>query len=219
MRRSLLLLLPSLLAFAAIPDGFVDIREVVPSVRLDVRYHSHDNFVGTPIDGYDAPRCLMTAPTAEALRAVQDALYPFGLGLKLFDAYRPQRAVDHFVRWAEDLNATKMKARYYPDVPKNTLFSDGYIAHRSGHSRGSTVDLTLIDLQSGRELDMGTHWDHFGPDSWPTSPRPTAAQRAHRMLLQSVMTRHGFRGLKEEWWHFTLEDEPFADRYFDFVIE
>ncbi|MGE4506222.1 MAG: M15 family metallopeptidase, partial [Desulfovibrionaceae bacterium] len=140
------------------------------------------------------------------------------LGLKVFDAYRPQRAVDHFVRWAEDLADTRMKAEFYPGVDKENLFRDGFIAARSGHSRGSTVDLTIIDLASGAELDMGTPFDFFGPESWPGNPAMPALVRANRALLQRVMAAHGFRHLREEWWHFTLNGEPHPDTYFDFPV-
>ena len=152
---------------------------------------------------------------------MQKDLEAFGLGLKVFDAYRPQRAVDHFVRWAEDLDDTRMKAKYYPGVEKKHLFRDGYIAARSGHSRGSTVDLTIVSLgpDDPVELDMGTGWDYFGPRSWPASLDVSPQQRANRMLLQSLMVKHGFKPLAEEWWHFTLKDEPFPKTYFDFVIE
>jgi len=203
------------------PEGFVQIREAVPGVVVELRYFGADNFVGAPIDGYAADRCYVTTEAARALGRVQHELAHLGLGLKVFDAYRPQRAVDHFVRWAEDLGDTRMKARYYPDVAKEHLFRDGYIAAKSGHSRGSTVDLTIVSLDSGEpvELDMGTPWDFFGPRSWPTSLEVTPQQRANRMLLQALMMKHGFRPLAEEWWHFTLEDEPFPDTYFDFVVE
>ncbi len=202
------------------PDGFVDLAQAVSGIEIELRYNTNDNFVGTVIDGYESPRCFITADAAEALRGVQAELKAFGLGLKVFDAYRPQRAVDHFVRWAEDLGDTKMKSRYYPEVDKSNLFRDGYIAARSGHSRGSTVDLTLVSRTSGMpaELDMGTSWDYFGPRSWPSSIEVSAEQRAHRMLLQSLMIKHGFRPLAEEWWHFTLENEPFPDTYFDFPV-
>ena len=203
------------------PVGLVEIREVVPGVVVDLRYFSNDNFVGRRVDGYAAARCFVSVEAAEALAAVQAELAAFGLGLKVFDAYRPQRAVDHFVRWAEDLADTKMKAKYYPEVDKANLFRDGYIAAKSGHSRGSTVDLTIVSLNEGEpvELDMGTGWDHFGPKSWPSSRAVTAQQRANRMLLRSLMVKHGFRPLAEEWWHFTLVDEPYPDTYFDFVVE
>ncbi len=203
------------------PDGFVDIQRAVPGVVVDLRYFSEDNFVGQPIDGYQSDTCYVTRQAADALAAVQADLAAFGLSLKVFDAYRPQRAVDHFVRWAEDLDDTKMKAAYYPGVAKAHLFRDGYIAARSGHSRGSTVDLTLVSLDSGQpvELDMGTGWDFFGPESWPSSTAVTPQQRANRMLLQLLMVKHGFKPLAEEWWHFTLVDEPFPETYFDFVVE
>ena len=218
------LLFTLLLCNTALADpaaGFVEVREAIPGVMVDLRYLTADNFVGEPIDGYAADRCYITAEAARALGRVQHELAHFGLGLKLFDAYRPQRAVDHFVRWAEDLDDTRMKTRYYPDVAKENLFRDGYIAARSGHSRGSTVDLTIVSPDGGgaKELDMGTPWDYFGPRSWPASLEVTPQQRANRMLLQALMVKHGFRPLAEEWWHFTLEDEPFPETYFDFVVE
>ena len=200
------------------PEIFVDLEKAIPGILVEPRYYGENNFIGRRIDGYDAPVCYLTLPASEALAKVQKALAPFGLGLKVFDAYRPQRAVDHFVRWAKDLNDTKMKKAFYPDVPKTALFEKGYIAARSGHSRGSTVDLTLIDLASGRELDMGTPFDFFSPVSWPTSSTVTAQQRANRLLLRATMLRCGFRPLEEEWWHFTLENEPFPERYFDFLV-
>lgn len=205
---------------AAPPEGFVEIRDAVPGIQVELRYLTGDNFVGEPIDGYEAERCYITAEAARALARVQHELSHVGLSLKVFDAYRPQRAVDHFVRWAGDLDDTKMKARYYPDVEKAHLFRDGYIAARSGHSRGSTVDLTIVSMDSGEPepLDMGTPWDYFGPHSWPLSREVTPQQRANRMLLQSLMIKHGFRPLAEEWWHFTLEDEPYPKTYFDFVV-
>ena len=205
---------------AAVPPGFVEIKEAVPGIEVELRYFSEDNFVGVLIDGYQAERCYITADAAAALKNVQAELESFGLGLKVFDAYRPQRAVDHFVRWAEDLGDTRMKARYYPDVEKKNLFRDGYIAAKSGHSRGSTVDLTIVSRDTGEPvgLDMGTGWDYFGPKSWPSSIEVSAGARANRMLLQSLMVKHGFRPLAEEWWHFTLENEPFPDTYFDFPV-
>lgn len=208
-------------AAVSVPPGFVDIEDVIPGVEVELRYFGDDNFVGQRIEGYESGRCYITAEAAEALKEVQQELRAFGLGLKIFDAYRPQRAVDHFVRWASDLADTKMKEKYYPDVAKKDLFKDGYIAAKSGHSRGSTVDLTIVSLDAGNteELDMGTGWDFFGPKSWPGSQVVSAEQRAHRMLLQQLMTKHGFKPLAEEWWHFTLIEEPFPDNYFDFVIE
>jgi D-alanyl-D-alanine dipeptidase len=206
---------------AASPVGFVEIRGAIPGISVELRYFSEDNFVGEIIDGYGADKCYITTEAAAALALVQRDLSAFVLGLKVFDVYRPQRAVDHFVRWAENLGDTKMKAKYYPDVEKRYLFRDGYIAAKSGHSRGSTVDVTLVSLDPDNpaELDMGTGWDFFGPLSWPASFEVTPQQRANRMLLQSLMVKHGFRPLAEEWWHFTLEDEPFPETYFDFPVE
>lgn len=201
-----------------IPSGFVDLQKAVPTVVLDLRYSGENNFIGKPIDGYEAHICYISTSAAVALKAVQEKLLPFGFGLKVFDAYRPQRSVNHFVRWAKDLSDTKMKATYYPNVLKSELFEKGYIAARSGHSRGSTVDLTLIDLATGKELDMGTGFDFFSPISWPTSKEVTSQQRANRLLLRSIMLSQGFRPLEEEWWHFTLANEPYPTTYFDFVV-
>jgi len=214
----LMLLLSTTLLAQIVPSGFVNLKETVPSVAVELRYYGENNFIGQRIDGYEAPICYVSISAAEALKAVQEELSSFGLGLKLFDGYRPQRAVNHFVRWAKDLNDTTMKQSYYPNVQKSELFEKGYIATRSGHSRGSTVDLTLIDLATGEELDMGTSFDFFSPLSSPTSREVTQQQRANRLLLRSLMLRHGFRPLEEEWWHFTLENEPYPTTYFDFLV-
>jgi D-alanyl-D-alanine dipeptidase len=213
-----MLLLSTTLLAQIVPSGFVNLKETVPSVAVELRYYGENNFIGQRIDGYEAPICYVSISAAEALKAVQEELSSFGLGLKLFDGYRPQRAVNHFVRWAKDLNDTTMKQSYYPNVQKSELFEKGYIATRSGHSRGSTVDLTLIDLVTGNELDMGTSFDFFSPLSSPTSREVTQQQRANRLLLRSLMLRHGFRPLEEEWWHFTLENEPYPTTYFDFLV-
>lgn len=205
-----------------LPDGFVQCEAVIPDIRTDLRYATPHNFVGEKIDGYRQPRCILTRQAALALRKVQDELRPFGLGLKVFDAYRPQRAVDHFVRWANNPGDTRMKAEFYPRVEKGNLFKEDYIAARSGHSRGSTIDVTIVALRgelAGVELDMGTGFDFFGPESWPDHPAMTAQERANRMLLQGVMKKHGFRPYAKEWWHFTLEGEPFPTTYFDFPVE
>lgn len=201
------------------PPGFLDLHLVVPEARIEVRYATEDNFLGRVVDGYRKPRIFLTHPAARALGRIQEQLRPFGLGLKVFDAYRPQRAVDHFVRWSQDPTDAKGKAAYYPDIPKADLFPKGYIARRSGHSRGSTVDLTLVDLATSRELDMGSPYDFFGPVSAPDSSQPSAPARAHRLLLRTLMLQQGFRPLAEEWWHFTFGEEPFPDTYFDFEVE
>ena len=203
----------------ALPEGFVYLDEAIPGIVIELKYTSDDNFVGQPIDGYEHGHAILSEPAAAALAEVQAALQPFGLGLKVFDAYRPQRAVDHFVRWAGDLDDQRTKPDFYPDVAKEDLFEEGYIAERSGHSRGSTVDLTIVyrdDAETTRELDMGSSYDFFGPISWPDSSAVTAQQRANRALLQNVMVTHGFNHYAQEWWHFTLEGEPYPDTYFDF---
>lgn len=206
---------------AGLPNGFVYLDEHIPSLRFEIRYAGHNNFVGEPIDGYVKPRAILSRQAAQALGRVQDDLKPFGLGLKVFDAYRPQRAVNHFVRWARDVGDVRMKAAYYPKVDKSTLFRDGYISERSGHSRGSTIDLTVVPLDGAAsdELDMGGSYDFFDPLSWSASATPGATQRANRLMLQLVMKKHGFRPYTQEWWHFTLEGEPFPETYFDFPIQ
>ncbi|GJM12804.1 MAG: D-alanyl-D-alanine dipeptidase [Pseudohongiella sp.] len=203
----------------SVPDSFVELRELIPSIQLELRYFSENNFVGSVIDDYEAEKVFMTRAAAQALLRVQDEVAEFGLSLKVFDAYRPQGAVDHFVRWAEDLEDKKMKQVFYPSVAKEVLFGEGYISARSGHSRGSTIDLTLADAQSGEELDMGTPWDYFDPSSWPSYQGLSAQARANRALLASVMTKHGFTAIRTEWWHFTLADEPFPDTYFEFPVK
>ncbi len=203
----------------SVPSAFVELRELIPTLHLELRYFSEDNFVGRVIDGYHAEKVFMTKEAASALANVQDEVAAFGLSLKVFDAYRPQPAVDHFVRWAEDLNDKKMKQVFYPSVAKEILFDEGYISARSGHSRGSTIDLTLVESQTGEELDMGTPWDFFDPSSWPSYQGLSVQVRANRNLLASVMTKHGFRAITTEWWHFTLENEPFSDTYFNFPVK
>jgi D-alanyl-D-alanine dipeptidase len=203
---------------ATLPSGFVDATSVVEGLVVEMRYLGSDNFVGRRIDGYQAPRCILTRQAAQALVSVQRELAADGLGLKVFDCYRPKRAVAHFVRWARDLKDVARKADHYPEVEKRNLFRDGYIASRSGHSRGSTVDLTLVRRADGQALDMGTPFDFFSPKSWPGSAAVTPEQRANRAVLAAVMERAGFAPLKTEWWHFTLTGEPFPDTYFDFPV-
>lgn len=201
------------------PDDFVYLLDLEPSIKIELRYFSNNNFIGQPIDGYHRSTIILSKPTALALQKVQSALEKKGLGLKIFDAYRPQRAVNHFVRWAKVLNDTVMKKSYYPDVPKSELFKRGYIASKSGHSRGSTVDVTLIDLNTGKELDMGSPYDFFGVQSHPFYKKITDEQRENRMLLRRVMLNNGFKPYENEWWHFTLRDEPFPNQYFDFPVK
>jgi len=221
------------------PRGFVHVAEAVPDVLLEIRYYSTYNFVGERIDGYERPTALLTAEAAKALKAVSDDLRAQGYRLKIFDAYRPQRAVDHFIRWAKKADDTRMKAYFYPDLEKSMLFPRGYIAARSGHSRGSTVDLTLFDMKTEKELDMGGTFDRFGRESHPdwcgnpetgeytgefpgdTPPaggRINAVQFRNRMILRRAMMRRGFKPIAEEWWHFTLAAEPYPETYFDHPV-
>ncbi len=203
-----------------LPGGFVYVEEYIPSLQIELRYTSKNNFMGRPVRGYEARKCILSREAALALKKVQEDLAKQKLGLKIYDAYRPQRAVNHFVEWARDLNDTVMKSSYYPNVPKSQLFEKGYIAARSSHSRGSTVDATLVYLEDGSEVDMGTPYDYFSPVSWPTHTASiTETQYHNRMILQKAMQANGFLHLPTEWWHFTLDEEPYPDTYFDFVVE
>ena len=196
---------------------FVDAAAVVPGLTVDMRYAGSHNFVGRPIDGYEAPRCLLTQAAAAALAEVARDVVPRGLVLKVFDCYRPTRAVANFVRWARDPDDTAGKREFYPEVDKRSLFQDGYISSHSGHSRGSTIDLTLAQVD-GRELDMGTAFDFFSPRSWSAAANISKQAKTNRALLAAAMRRRGFRPYDKEWWHFTLLHEPFPDSYFDFPV-
>jgi len=202
-----------------LPDGFVYLTDIIPDIDVELRYYTEDNFVGERIDGYLSSECILSKEAALALKKAQNDLKIFGLGLKVYDAYRPQRAVDHFIRWAKDLKDKKKKAKYYPTVLKEDLFKEGYISAKSSHTRGSTVDITIITLDSKAELDMGSGFDFFDPKSLPGNLDMTASQRAHRMLLQMLMNANGFEKYEKEWWHFTLRNEPFPDTYFNFPIQ
>ncbi len=196
----------------------IDAATVVAGLITDIRYAGSHNFVGRPIDGYRAPHCLLTQPAANALAEVAREVATRGLVIKAFDCYRPARAVADFVRWARDPRDQAAKAEFYPEVDKRTLFRDGYIASHSGHSRGSTIDLTLA-RSDGSELDMGTPFDFFSPRSWTAASNVSAEQHANRMRLAAAMQRHGFRGYPKEWWHFTLRNEPFPATYFDLPVQ
>ncbi len=225
-----------------IPDGFVEIREVIQDVILDLRYFTSHNFLGVPVDGYVTEKCYISKAAADSLAKVQAEMRNFSLSLKIYDAYRPQRAVDHFVRWAKDLSDTLTKKEFYPTVNKSRLFIDGYIAEKSGHSRGSTVDLTIVPIPlpiqakfdvtnqcecfestekrfNDNSIDMGSGFDCFHSLSHTENKELTVQQRANRLLLKSLMDKYGFRNLAEEWWHFTLRNEPFPNTYFDFEIK
>jgi len=200
------------------PSSFVDAAGVVPGLITEMRYAGSHNFVGRRIDGYAAARCLLTKPAAAALAEVARDLAPRGVAIKVFDCYRPARAVANFVRWAGDPNDVAGKAEFYPHVDKRSLFQEGYISSRSGHSRGSTVDLTLVNKGDG-EFDMGTPFDFFSPLSSPAAPGISAKAKANRTALAAAMRRRGFRPYAKEWWHFTLAAEPFPKTYFDFPVK
>lgn len=198
--------------------GFVSVGEAVPDAILEIRYYSTFNFIGSRVDGYEQPVALLTGEAAARLKEVSDELLPRGYRLKIFDAYRPCKAVDHFMRWAEDPTDIRMKPFFYPDLDKSVLISGGYIAGRSSHSRGSAVDLTLFDMRAHREADMGGPFDFFGERSHIDFMGVTKEQLSNRLLLRDAMARHGFLPLREEWWHFTLEKEPYPNTYFTFPV-
>ncbi|HVO65879.1 MAG TPA: M15 family metallopeptidase [Syntrophales bacterium] len=228
---------------SAMPGGFVDVKEAIPSIHLDIRYYSSHNFVGERIDGYNAPKCLLTREAAMALAKVQKELEASSLSLKVYDCYRPQRAVDHFVRWAKDVKDTKTKKEFYPTIEKPDLLERVYIDTKSSHSRGSSVDITIVSIpvpaqaayKPGDELiecylpvekrfndnsiDMGTSFDCFHELSHTANGNVGKVQRKNRLQLKALMEKHGFRNYEKEWWHFTLRNEPFPETYFDFVIK
>ena len=199
-------------------SGFVRLRTYLPEAVLEIRYAADNNFIGERIDGYEAPEAWLSIEAAAALKQASDELAGKGYALKIFDAYRPQMAVDHFVRWAGDLTDIRKKAEYYPELQKKEIIPLGYVAEHSSHTRGSTADLTLISRQTGEELDMGGSFDYFGERSHFSYTGITQEQKNHRILLRDVMIRHGFAPLAEEWWHFTLCDEPYPDTYFTFPV-
>lgn len=205
-------------SFAQLPKGFVYLNEIDASIQTEVRYFSTHNFVGKQINGYNSNTIIVSKETAEVLKKIQNTLKKEHLSLKVYDAYRPERAVKHFWNWAKDLNDTLMKQEFYPNVHKKDLFKLEYIAKRSGHSRGSTVDVTLVNLKTNKELDMGTPYDFFGEESWVNYKKITPEQQKNRKLLQQLMLKNGFKNYLQEWWHFTLINEPFKNNYFDFEI-
>ncbi|MFK8061449.1 MAG: M15 family metallopeptidase [Polaribacter sp.] len=202
-----------------LPKGFVYLSDVDSTIKSELRYLGNNNFIGKPIDGYYNNCIILTQKTAKQLQIIQQKLLPKGLSLKIFDAYRPQQAVDHFVRWAKVLSDTLMKKEYYPNVQKSKLFKLGYIASKSGHTRGSTVDLTIVEIKTGKELDMGSPYDFFGVQSHPFHKNINKKQKENRMLLRKVMLANNFRPYENEWWHFTLRNEPFPKKYFNFPVE
>ena len=210
---------PSVAKQRNLPEGFVYLDETIPDALFDIRYASDYNFVGAVIDGYNAPLAILSEPASEALKAVNEELKESGRVLLVYDAYRPVKAVDHFKRWAQDSEAIAMKDVFYPNVDKSQVFKLGYVASKSGHSRGSTVDLTLADMVTGVPEDMGSPYDFFGDISSHGTKEITAEQTANRELLKKTMVKHGFRPYNKEWWHYTLNDEPYPKKYFDFDVE
>jgi D-alanyl-D-alanine dipeptidase len=230
-------------AFDAMPAAFVDIETVIPDVLLDIRYFSDHNFLGERVDGYLAPKCYLTRQAAQALAGVQKKLSPFSMSIKIYDCYRPQQAVDHFVRWAKEIENVKTRKEFYPTVDKRYLFRDGYIAEKSSHSRGSTVDLTIVSLPAPLQprytpgeplvecylpagvrfadssIDMGTGFDCFHELSHPANKNLSPQQRSNRLLLKALMEERGFKYYDKEWWHFTLVGEPYPDTYFNFPVK
>lgn len=226
-----------------LPTEFVYLHDIDPTILQEVRYAKHHNFIGSPLPGYLHPLIILTLPAALALKAIQAEAKAFGLTLKVYDAYRPQETVDYFIKWAADTSDQRMKEEFYPDIDKKDLFDLGYLGKKSTHTRGSTVDLTLVPLPvpeqpiwtpgdplidgglpydqrfADNSLDMGTGFDYFGDLSHPLNPSLSPTIRAHRLLLMSLMDKHGFQGITTEWWHFTLREEPFPDTYFNFPIQ
>lgn len=224
------------------PQNFIDIKQLIPEIQVDIRYFSNHNFVGRKINGYEKPICLLTKPTALSLKEAEQQLLTLGLTFKVYDCYRPQRAVNDFANWATQINNTTMRTEFYPTVDKKNLFKDGYIAYQSGHSRGSTIDLTIVPLNSkvpaynpklkqvdctapgqkrslDNSLDFGTGFDCFSPLAHPDYQELLPQVKANRLLLQTIMKQAGFKPLDTEWWHFTLVNEPYPNTYFDFPVK
>ena len=200
------------------PSGFVVLADYVPTILQEIRYHSSYNFIGERIDGYEEPCALLTIEAARALKSVSSEMLVQGYRLKVYDAYRPACAVKQFVLWGIEDQDIRMKPYFYPELEKQELFVRGYIARQSSHSRGSTVDLTLLDMRTGKELDMGGPFDLFSEVSHPDYRGITGEQYENRMVLQRAMIRGGFQPIDCEWWHFTLKDEPYPDTYFEFPV-
>ncbi len=200
------------------PSGFVLLSDYVPGIVQEIRYFSTYNFIGDRIDGYEEPCAIITKEAARALKSVSNEIMVQGYRLKIFDTYRPACAVRHFVLWGIEDQDIRMKPYFYPDLDKQELFLKGYIAKLSSHSRGSTVDLTLLDMKTGKELDMGSPFDLFSGLSHPDNRNITDEQYENRMILRNVMIRNGFTPIDCEWWHFTLEKEPYPDTYFEFPV-
>ena len=202
-----------------IPEGFVYLTDEIKTAELEMRYYSENNFLGRRVEGYEAPKAILTKEAAQALKEASETLEKQGYHIKVFDVYRPQRAVDDFVKWAKDINDTKMKQQYYPYVDKANLFELGYIAEKSGHTRGSVVDLTIVDIETGEEVDMGSGFDFFGEISHHGTTLITKQQEINRNILRDAMVSAGFEIYIKEWWHYKLSNEPYPDIYFDFPVK
>ena len=218
MRFFKFLLLFSFISFSQSSDSFIDIKEYIPSIIIDLKYSSDDNFTGRVVKGYESPKCLLTFEAARSLKIIQTILNNSGYSLKIYDAYRPQRSVNHFINWSKNQSDTLKKSYFYPNLLKSNLFELGYIAASSSHSRGSTVDITLVEISSGKEIDMGSPYDFFGLESSHDYENISITQKNNRKLLLDVMTKNGFSSYSKEWWHYTFIDEPFPTTYFDFTI-
>ena len=218
MRFFKFLILFSFISFSQSSDSFIDIKEFIPTIIIDLKYASDDNFTGRVVKGYESPKCLLTFEAARSLKIIQTTLKNSGYSLKIYDAYRPQRSVNHFINWSKNQSDTLKKSYFYPNILKSNLFELGYIATKSSHSRGSTVDITLVDISSGKEIDMGSPYDFFGLESSHDYENISITQKNNRKLLLDVMTKNGFSSYSKEWWHYTFIDEPFPTTYFDFTI-
>lgn len=199
-------------------DGFVYLKDIDDSVIVDLKYYSSENFTGQLVEGYHSNTAILTNEAALALSNAQDDFNKLGYSLILYDAYRPQRAVDFFVKWSKNLNDTINKRIYYPNIKKSELFKLGYIAYKSGHSRGSTVDVSIVEISTNKELDMGTVFDYFGVKSHTFFDELSEDQKANRLLLYKIMSHNGFKNYQKEWWHYTLKNEPFQ-KYFNFLVK
>ncbi|WP_239711394.1 M15 family metallopeptidase [Paenibacillus sp. 19GGS1-52] len=202
-----------------LPQGFVYLEEIIPTAQYEIRYYGENNFTGQRVTGYHAPLAIFTREAATALKAVSEDLKQKGYLLKIYDAYRPQKAVNNFVNWSQDASDIKMKQQYYPLLDKRNLFKLGFIAKKSGHSRGSTVDLTIVNLKTGANVDMGSPYDFFGNISYYDTSLINNTQKANRAILKAAMVKRGFKPYTKEWWHFTLLKEPYPNQYFNFNIE
>ncbi len=224
MKLKYIFILFGIVSFSAIqkttlPKGFVDASEFIPNLKIDLRYATAHNFIGKPIDGYYSQRCILSKEAAIALKNVEEDLNENNLCLQIYDSYRPQKAVNQFVKWAKNINDTLMKQEFYPNIAKKNLFKKGYISSKSRHSSGSTIDLTIYSDYTNDVLDMGSKYDFFGEQSAVDYPNLTREQKSNRKLLKSIMLKHGFRAYSKEWWHFTLRYEPYQNMRFNFDIK